>query len=999
MLRVFISYCSQDRPSVEQLVSALSAQGIDCWWDQWHIDPGTDIVSAINRGLDEAGAGIIVFSPNSRESRWVEAESSYLTYARIQENKILIPVLAHADAWVPPLLRPLARRAIHETKAIADALLHRTAGPPPVRKPELGRVERVRVSIARDTAGVRVHVEFGNQQYATSHLPALPSRLRELQSAFRKGFRTGARSPAAAERLALENTLAELGRELRSLCLPETSSEALSGLLAARPVGTTVEVCFEANDPELLALPFEALRLPDNRLLATVPGVVTMRRPAGIQTAQIERLAGPLKILAAVGAPDEENTSAVVLDPERELQNILDAVEPAQRLENVEVRILEVGHPKVIGDAIRRDAYHVLHLSCHGLPGQLELEDEDGRAVRVTAQQLLDPIRDAGRPLPMVFLNTCHGGVHEGEAASFAEDLLRAGVPCVVAMQASVTDRYASQLALEFYKGLVADGESLLPSRALARARGVLETARQAEALRSGSTFETPPEYASAALFVAGEERPLADFGRNKEPLRMTPVHELAGPVPQLKVDELIGRRKELRLLLRALRDPQRQYAGVVLTGIGGSGKSALAGRAMQRLTEEGWLVAACVGRFDLTECAMAIGMALAQSGRAKSPVTDMLLQSGLDDRIRFKLLTQILETERVVLVLDDFEQNLDLGGGTFLDPDVAEHLMELARAARTGRLLLTCRYPVPGTESYLKRVPIGPLSAAEIRKMIFRLPALREASAPELSRVLRAIGGHPRLLEFLDALMNDGRGRLPHVTERLRVIAQQHGLDLEGKGDPQSNGERFAEQLATALQVGARDVFLTELLNIARAEGIEEAALQAGCSNLPVPPEGLARMLAGGEDPGDLTFARRAIARLEALSIAVRMPEGEVWVHRWTAQGLAEVSGREAHQARFGRAGRYRLWRVRNESSSIVDAIEALRNFLDGRDYDSAASVAQSCLNFLDRAGQSVQVAALAAEVLETFPDSHEVYAAIADAEAHGKAGSGTNRSRSAAV
>ena len=384
---------------MEQFVSELSAQGIECWWDQWHIDPGTDIVTAINRGLDEAGAGIIVFSQHSRESRWVEGESNYLTYARIQENKILIPVLAHADACVPPLLRPLARRAIHETKAIADALLHRTAGPPPVRKPELGRVERVRISIARDTAGVQVHVEFGNQQYATSHLPALPSA---CGTAIRLSQGLPNRRPesAAAERLALENTLAELGRELRSLCLPETSSEALSGLLAARPVGTTVEICFEANDPELLALPFEALRLPDNRLLATVPGVVTMRRPAGIQTMQIERLAGPLKILAAVGAPDEEYTSAVVLDPERELQNILDAVEPAQRLENVEVRILEVGHPKLIGDAIRRDAYHVLHLSCHGLPGQLELEDEDGRAVRVTAQQLLDPSATRGGRCP-----------------------------------------------------------------------------------------------------------------------------------------------------------------------------------------------------------------------------------------------------------------------------------------------------------------------------------------------------------------------------------------------------------------------------------------------------------------------------------------------------------------------------------------------------------------------------------------------------------------------
>lgn len=101
-MRAFISYSSKDRPAVRALVEALTARGIECWWDQWFIDPGTDIVAAINRGLDEAGAGVIVFSDHSRESRWVDAETSYLTYARIQENKVLIPVMAHGDAWVPP---------------------------------------------------------------------------------------------------------------------------------------------------------------------------------------------------------------------------------------------------------------------------------------------------------------------------------------------------------------------------------------------------------------------------------------------------------------------------------------------------------------------------------------------------------------------------------------------------------------------------------------------------------------------------------------------------------------------------------------------------------------------------------------------------------------------------------------------------------------------------------------------------------------------------------
>jgi hypothetical protein len=40
-------------------------------------------VASINAGLDEAGAGIIAFSRHSRESRWIEAEARYLTYARI----------------------------------------------------------------------------------------------------------------------------------------------------------------------------------------------------------------------------------------------------------------------------------------------------------------------------------------------------------------------------------------------------------------------------------------------------------------------------------------------------------------------------------------------------------------------------------------------------------------------------------------------------------------------------------------------------------------------------------------------------------------------------------------------------------------------------------------------------------------------------------------------------------------------------------------------------
>lgn len=977
-MRVFLSHSSQDKPAAEQLARALRERGIECWLDRWEIGPGDDIVARINGGLDEADAGLIVFSRHSRDSRWVEAETSYLTYARIQEGKPLVPVVAGEDAWIPPLLRPLARRGIAEVEAIADALLSRRGGPPPVRRAELGRSERVTLRLLREgDVGLQLTVRLGEQEYVTASHSELPHAVAAGRDTFLKGFRTGVRrSPAAAERSALEASLAELGRSLRDLCLPADAGAALASLIDGSGVDTTVEVCFEADDPELLGLPFEALRLPDDRLLATLPSVVVLRRPAALSAGERAPMAGPIKILVAVGAPDEERTSNVVLDQERELQTILDAVAAAQRLENVEVRFLEVGHPAEIGEAVERDAYHVLHLSCHAMPGRLELEDEDGRAVLTTAAELLTPLRKAGRPLPVVFLNACHGGVESGQTASFAEELLRAGVPCVLAMQTSVSDRYATRLAGAFYEHL-ARREPPLASRALAAARQELEADRL-RALQQGEAplGETWPEYATATLFVAGEEPALADFSLDSQPLRERSVHDLAGPVPQLRMDDLIGRRKELRATLRTLRDDQRRHAGVVLTGIGGVGKSAVAGRAMRRLVEGGWMVPAHVGRFDLQAIAIAIGSAFATAPRPESRKrAALLVDRELDDRLRLQLLAQTLAEEPIVLVLDDFEQNLEPGGGAFRDPDVASYLGLLAASTRRGRLLVTSRYPLPNEDAPLRRIAIGPLSLAETRKLLLRLPALQGRAPAELAQVLRVIGGHPRMLEFLDGVLRGGEGRLAHVTRKLRAVLDDAGIAIGNAVVDLDEG------LQQVLLLGARDVLLEELLELARHEGTEEVLLQAAVSNLSTSAAGLAHMLAG--EPADVSVVERGLERLEQLSFVYRFEDGSAWVHRWTAEGLARLSEPEAHRERCNRAGRYRWWRVANESHDLWDGEEAVRNHLVGQDFDSATQIAFACFEALRRFRQSAHTAAFASEVLESLPVEHADYAAIADEEA----------------
>lgn len=75
-MRVFISHSSQDKPQVEALAIALRERGFETWLDKWELQTGDNLVAAINRGLEEAQAGVVVFSAAAAKSIWVTAETS-----------------------------------------------------------------------------------------------------------------------------------------------------------------------------------------------------------------------------------------------------------------------------------------------------------------------------------------------------------------------------------------------------------------------------------------------------------------------------------------------------------------------------------------------------------------------------------------------------------------------------------------------------------------------------------------------------------------------------------------------------------------------------------------------------------------------------------------------------------------------------------------------------------------------------------------------------------
>jgi adenylate cyclase len=74
MADVFVSYARTDKARVAPLVAAIEAKGWTVWWDP-EITPGQEFDRQIAAELERAVAVLVIWTPNSVESRWVRGEA------------------------------------------------------------------------------------------------------------------------------------------------------------------------------------------------------------------------------------------------------------------------------------------------------------------------------------------------------------------------------------------------------------------------------------------------------------------------------------------------------------------------------------------------------------------------------------------------------------------------------------------------------------------------------------------------------------------------------------------------------------------------------------------------------------------------------------------------------------------------------------------------------------------------------------------------------------
>ncbi|MFJ9352021.1 tetratricopeptide repeat protein [Streptomyces sp. NPDC101237] len=770
---------------------------------------------------------------------------------------------------------------------------------------------------------------------------------------------TNATAPAsAASRYAVH----ALGIALGEAFLGGPAAEAVVRALDGGGPGRPVWIGFAVPVPEFHGIPWETLLLPGTPApLALSPRVRLYRSP----TADPRPARGPagsngLRILAAFADPLDD-PDGPALDLEADARRIVGAFEAGIRQRLVDVETVDgPGTLAEIRRALRRRPCDILHLSCHARADALLLEDDRGRVHAVTAQDLADAFPAVGAPR-LVVLAGCSTGAgrsQDGAAPAAAEErlaglaagLVAAGAGSVLAMTAAVSDRYAADFCAEVYSVLgrsrVRDGlpDVAVILDAVAAARHRLESRRRED--REGADL---CEWPTPALFLDAQPLP-ADPPPGPSPDTVARSGPPVSSAPPREVQP-VARRQVLRHLLRGWEDDR---AGLVVHGLAGVGKSTLVTQFLQRLAV---------------------------------PVENVVRIRGAADAAALTAARRRVAAVRpgappVIVVVDDVESEPVPGGhhARCTDPVLARQLTDWSGQPDRCRLIVTSRHrlhlPAPGggpTPTF----HLGPLSPAESRLLIGRLPGLSRFPGDAVRRILAGIGGHPAGLGHLDALVRGAEPVLPGLAAPLadRLAAEGRSLAAARSG---GLGAAIRSTRRLLAHLCGTDRLLGQL-----TPAQHTALVSLSVHRRAVHPDDLAPFPEAGTAP-----VRETIAVLESgglLSSTTGEGTGpSYFVCPWLAELLTGAASPELLSACHERAARQWLDVRRREGDTariVADLTEARYHFREAGLTDEAFATTVALVDRLRPVAAHAEVERLARESLTWTPLTDHAAAVLYDA------------------
>jgi tetratricopeptide (TPR) repeat protein len=582
---------------------------------------------------------------------------------------------------------------------------------------------------------------------------------------------------------------------------------------------TVVRVTVPPQAQELLSYPFDLAHL-DGKPLAQHGVRFIFQRADAAEPKAIEPVSGSLRILALFSLPDPANP----LNLRRERHEIARLVEQIVQTHGVavELRILQYGATrKTLREALEEaPGWDIIHLSGHGLAGEFLLENERGENDLISADELAELLSLTRQRLKLLTLSACYSGAltHEEarsliglearptatkkqakptELPSLAQRLSEELDCAALAMRYSVGDEFAANLVHALFRMMLEKGHALPGALQLAVGRAL-------EAERGDGA----PPLSLVTPMLFGQRA--ADL--LLKPPRLTPQVELrrstlAACFPP-EPERFVGR---LMPMLRANRAfaPESPHRGVLFYGMAGAGKTACAlelafrhgdrrftGYVWHKAPNEGDDITSALGNF-LLDMENQLGIQDAA----------LIAHAGEPQVFKGRTLPRLkamLSNYAILIVLDNIESLLT-SDSEWREPLWGSLIATLLGHNGLSRLVLTSRRLPASLESHaaLLRESIHALSFSESVVLARELPNLRNLFHTSegialLTRILRAIQGHPKLLELADGIAADP-ARLQRLVDQTESDTEDR-RDLLGKffatGETEQQAENFIETL-----------------------------------------------------------------------------------------------------------------------------------------------------------------------------------------------------------
>ncbi|NEP80954.1 MAG: CHAT domain-containing protein, partial [Okeania sp. SIO3B3] len=504
-----------------------------------------------------------------------------------------------------------------------------------------------------------------------------------------------------------------------------------------------------STSDRLAHLPWELLHDGKVFLVQRKPAIIPVRWVTDSQQLSFQNQPHnrALNVVFMASSPRNTRDDFPELDFEAEEGSILEATKRTPLYLEVEESgcLTELGY---LLESQEENFFDVVHLTGHATFEDKKpcfiTETEYGEAEYSSAEDIATELQFQHPKL--IFLSGCRSGYsHQENIPSMAESLLSQGATAVLGWGDRVLDTDATTAAAKLYQGL-SSGKRVTEALGESYQELIKVNARDWHKLR---------------LYVAGSlpgalVTPLRKPGRKPAP-RYQKTIEFRDPEGKLRVatrKDFVGRRRQLQNCLRAFRLDSDKL-GVLIHGMGGLGKSTIASRLWERLSEyEKVLWWRQIDNSNFVE-------------KLADKLRDADLRFALKDnqnelkyRLRdlFESLIEVGE-KPFIFLFDDFEWNLEpREGGYVLKPEAAEVLNALVWAIQEvgarEKIIITCRYKFQYqllSEFWVQG--LKPFRKADLGKKLKRLDNFNSGKIDEklIERALKLADGNPRLLEWLD--------------------------------------------------------------------------------------------------------------------------------------------------------------------------------------------------------------------------------------------------------